>query len=221
MQPQRQPRELRSLSDTCALGWIRACKVTFPSEFPSPQDPSLAEKAAEVAEQLMLQGTRLEAPTLKVRPLMGWGVDALCWNEASSVAHLLANIDPTLTQTSLGSMCRPHAGAGMRLLEWNKSTRLLDWNSVACTSWSLNGSRYGKPAGAPPSPTPALQAVVDALGKADALPGALPMIDAWLQQQEEALQDDANTRAPLQVGGETNGQGKCRLGYWLWVQRAR
>ena len=27
------------------------------------------------------------------------------------------------------------------------------------------------------------------------------MVDAWLQQQEEALQDDANTRAPLQVGG--------------------
>ncbi|PRW55912.1 hypothetical protein C2E21_5247 [Chlorella sorokiniana] len=71
------------------------------------QDPGLAEKAAEIAEALMLQGTRLEASTMR--------------------------------------------------------------------------------------------AIVDSLAKADALPEALPMVDAWLQQQEEALQDDANTRVPLQL----------------------
>lgn len=46
---------------------------------------------------------------------------------------------------------------------------------------------------------PCSQAVVAALARADALPEALPMLDAWLQQQEEALQDDENTHAPLQA----------------------
>lgn len=50
-------------------------------------------------------------------------------------------------------------------------------------------------------PDPCLQAIVDSLAKADALAEALPMVDAWLQQQEEALHDDSNTRVPLQVGG--------------------
>lgn len=64
-QPQRQPRELRSWSDSA---FFTRMQGDLCCESPPPQDPSLAEKAAEVAEQLMLQGTRLEAPTLKVRP---------------------------------------------------------------------------------------------------------------------------------------------------------
>ena len=39
------------------------------------------------------------------------------------------------------------------------------------------------------------------LAREDALQAALPVLDAWLQQQEEALEADANTQAPLQVGG--------------------
>ena len=30
------------------------------------------------------------------------------------------------------------------------------------------------------------------------------MVDAWLQQQEEELAEDANTRVPLQVGRQLN-----------------
>ncbi len=45
-----------------------------------------------------------------------------------------------------------------------------------------------------------MQPIIDSLAKADALPEALPMVDAWLQQQEEELAEDANTRVPLQVG---------------------
>jgi hypothetical protein len=40
---------------------------------------------------------------------------------------------------------------------------------------------------------------VSGLARADALPEALPVLDAWLQQQEEALADDAAAAAPLAV----------------------
>ncbi|KAL4457439.1 hypothetical protein ABPG75_012304 [Micractinium tetrahymenae] len=44
-----------------------------------------------------------------------------------------------------------------------------------------------------------LKALINSLARADELQAALPVLDAWLQQQEEALAEDSNTHGPLQV----------------------
>ena len=73
------------------------------------------------------------------------------------------------------------------------------------------------PARLPCSPP---QALIASLGRADALGEALPLLDAWLQQQEEALEEDAATHAPLQA--RAAGAGAGALGppgvgrSWMW-----
>ncbi|KAL4857841.1 Pentatricopeptide repeat-containing protein [Chlorella vulgaris] len=44
-----------------------------------------------------------------------------------------------------------------------------------------------------------VKALFAAMAKADLLGGSLPVLDAWLQQQQEALAEDAATQAPLHV----------------------
>ena len=43
------------------------------------------------------------------------------------------------------------------------------------------------------------QALIHGLAREESLQAALPVLDAWLQQQEDALEEDDNTQAPLQV----------------------
>ena len=50
-----------------------------------------------------------------------------------------------------------------------------------------------------PLSAPPLQALIHGLAREESLQAALPVVDAWLQQQEEALEEDDNTQAPLQV----------------------
>ncbi len=64
-----------------------------------------------------------------------------------------------------------------------------------------------------PAPTRGLQALIGSLARADELPAALPVLDAWLQQQEDSLADDEHTHAPLQVPGcfPTGAHSACAL----------
>lgn len=68
----------------------------------------------------------------------------------------------------------------------------------------------------PPQGTPleasTLRALIGGLARADALGDALPVLDAWLQQQEEELEADEATQAPLQVGGGSWAWEGCRPG---------
>lgn len=57
-----------------------------------------------------------------------------------------------------------------------------------------------------------MQALIHGLAREESLQAALPVLDAWLQQQEDALAEDANTQGPLQVG---------RPGCMLWCMQWR
>ena len=140
------------------------------------KDPELAEKAAEIAEALMKQGTPLEAATLRVRTP---GHVGLHTGEGGSRGELRS---PLVSGQA--------AGLG-GLAAWRGWTRHGPLPRIAAPDPAM-------PCCLPPPDLPR-QALISSLAKADALPDALPVLDAWLQQQEGALEQDAGTHAPLQV----------------------
>lgn len=173
----------------------------LPALFASPQDPNQAAQAAEVAEALLQEGTPLEAHTLKVGALSFTG-------RRAAGAQRVGQVCPPACRSPRGLRNFLSSGSCRGTNAGHFPPRIGRHASSHRHRGSSRGSRCTVAASARRSQTLAtlrcithgLQALIHSLARADELPAALPVLDAWLQQQEEALAEDANTHGPLQVG---------------------